>query len=148
MGNQSSSLHQAAAHNDLQEVRRIFAEHDGNVNDRDKVSRTLNSCTNASKSFPIALLRLVSPKFRCKLRPILNHSLPLCFSTQFVFRSIPNPILELFLLSSEYPIQVSGMQDGWTPLHFAAYGGALEVTQFLLVRGANPDPQDVVRFQY
>ena len=36
------------------------------------------------------------------------------------------------------------MQDGWTPLHFAAYGGALEVTQFLLVKGANPDPKDVV----
>ena len=39
MGNQSSSLHQAAAHNDLHEVQRIFAEHDGNVNDRDKVSK-------------------------------------------------------------------------------------------------------------
>ena len=38
MGNQTSSLHQAAAHNDIREVERIFVQHDGNINDRDKVS--------------------------------------------------------------------------------------------------------------
>ena len=41
----------------------------------------------------------------------------------------------------------SMLQDGWTPLHFAAYGGALEVTQFLLVKGANPELRDTVSVQ-
>ena len=40
MGNQSSSLHQAAAHNDIHEVEKLFLQHNANVNDRDKVRDT------------------------------------------------------------------------------------------------------------
>ena len=38
MGNQSSSLHQAAAHNDVEKIEWLVAHENANVNDRDKVS--------------------------------------------------------------------------------------------------------------
>ena len=41
MGNQSSSLHQAAAHNDVEKLEWLVAHENANVNDRDKVSRKL-----------------------------------------------------------------------------------------------------------
>ena len=36
------------------------------------------------------------------------------------------------------------MQDGWTPLHFAAYGGAVQVARELLALGARPRTADKV----
>lgn len=43
--------------------------------------------------------------------------------------------------------QLSGvlLQDGWTPLHFAAYGGAEQVSRELLGLGARPRTADKVR---
>jgi hypothetical protein len=38
MGNQSSSLHQAAAHNDLAKIEELFAHDNANANERDKVN--------------------------------------------------------------------------------------------------------------
>ncbi len=36
------------------------------------------------------------------------------------------------------------MQDGWTPLHFAAYGGSVQVARELLALGARPRTADKV----
>ena len=36
------------------------------------------------------------------------------------------------------------LQDGWTPLHFAAYGGSVEVARELLKLGARPRTADKV----
>ena len=38
------------------------------------------------------------------------------------------------------------MQDGWTPLHFAAYGGSVQVARELLALGARPRTADKVHY--
>ena len=39
------------------------------------------------------------------------------------------------------------LQDGWTPLHFAAYGGSVDVARELLKLGARPRTADKVRHE-
>ena len=39
----------------------------------------------------------------------------------------------------------TGLQDGWTPLHFASYWGSLKVLRYLLNSGVNVNAQDKVR---
>lgn len=111
MGNQESSLHQAAAHNDVEKIEWLFAHENANVNDRDKVSLGKTLACPESTAWSITRLRKEA------LREHHNSS---------------SARMKTLL------------QDGWVPVHFASYGGALEATQALLLRGSNPAAADKV----
>ena len=118
MGNVPSKgapIHEAAAMDDVAKLRQLLAQGE-NVNAVDKVRVLLREARRAARRRARGGER--------KRNPACAPNLLAALSSPF-----------LFLLSLN-------LQDGWSPVHYATYGGSIHALDELLSRGADPQAVD------